>query len=217
MTARETRGRRCGVVDNNGVSMRSMIGMTAVGGVLAIALTLQVSADETPQNRSTYIPNTQFQSIAQKIPAKNGKPGGFSAHMFGASTYSMSFIRLSQPDSPHVHGSWSEVYVVRAGSGVLETNGTVTGITSNNSAVHQSMFVDAQGNPVARAAPPAGASANARSNTDSGDLAGTGIEGGTRQAVKAGDVILIPAGTAHRWLAIDTSVEYLDIKFPKAQ
>ena len=196
--------------------MRSMIGMAVVSGVLASGSALQVGAAETPQNQSTYLGDAQFQAIIGKIPAKDGKPGSFSAHMFGASTYSMSFIRLSQPDSPHVHGRWSEVYVIRAGSGVLETNGTVTGVTSNDSAVHKSMFVDAQGNPVVRAAPPAGAPANPPPNTNSGDLAGTAITGGTQQTVKAGDVILIPAGTAHRWLKIDKSVEYLDIKFPKA-
>jgi hypothetical protein len=30
-------------------------------------------------------------------------------------------------------------------------------------------------------------------------------------------MVLIPAGVAHRWLKVDGSVLYLDIKFPKAR
>ena len=182
--------------------------------VFLSAAVLHAATPQVPTNESLYIGDSQFQAILAKIPAAKdtGKPGSFSARMFSASTYSLSFIRLNEPDTPHVHGAWSEVFVVRAGAGVLETGGTVTGVTSHDSATHKSMFVDAQGNPQ----PPSQSSAPPRKSAP-GDLAGTGIDGGTTQAVKAGDVILIPAGVAHRWLKVDQPVIYLDIKFPKAQ
>jgi mannose-6-phosphate isomerase-like protein (cupin superfamily) len=167
---------------------------------------LHAASPQAPTNESLYIGDSQFQAIMAKIP------GNFSARMFSASSYSMSFIRLNEPDTPHVHGTWSEVFVVRAGAGVLETGGTVTGVTSHDSATHKSMFVDAAGNPLVLAQK----SATPRKAAP-GDLAGTGIDGGKQQAVKAGDVILIPAGVAHRWLKIDQPVVYLDIKFPKAE
>jgi mannose-6-phosphate isomerase-like protein (cupin superfamily) len=167
---------------------------------------------QTPGSESLYIGAEQFQAIMTKIPAakETGKPGSFSARMFSASTYNMSFIRLSEPDTPHVHGAWSEVYVIREGAGVLETGGTVTGVTSNDSATHKSLFVDAEGKPLVR-------TPTAPRKPTPGDLAGTGIEGGRKQPVKAGDVILIPAGVAHRWLQVEQPVVYLDIKFPKAE
>jgi mannose-6-phosphate isomerase-like protein (cupin superfamily) len=171
-------------------------------------------AAQTPTNDALYISDAQLQAVIAKIPPvkATGKPGSFSSRQFSASTYSMSFIRLGEPDTAHVHGAWSEVYVLRAGAGVLETGGTVTGVTGNDSATHKSMFVDSQGNPLPAASGPA-----TPRKTDPGDLAGTGIDGGKRQAVKAGDIILIPAGVPHRWLEIDEPVVYLDIKFPKAQ
>jgi mannose-6-phosphate isomerase-like protein (cupin superfamily) len=189
--------------------MRLGVGVAVVVSALAGAATPPI-----PGNQSLYIGAEQFQSIMTKIPPskETNQPGSFSARMFSASTYSMSFIRLSEPDTPHVHGTWSEVYVMRSGAGVLETGGTVTGVTSNDSATHKSMFVDAEGNPLPRSPAPA----TPRKPTP-GDLAGTGIDSGRKQAVKAGDVILIPAGVAHRWLQVDQPVVYLDIKFPKAE
>jgi mannose-6-phosphate isomerase-like protein (cupin superfamily) len=187
----------------------------AICGALAALAAVSAVAAETPKNEALYMSDAQFQGIEKKIPAKDGKAGEFSARMFNARTYSMSFIRLSAPDTPHAHGAWSEAFVVREGSGVLETGGTITGVTGTDSATHKSMFVDAQGNPLRQgAAPPP--SATPRQPTP-GDLAGTGIDGGHRQAVKAGDVILVPAGVAHRWVQVDQPVVYLDIKFPKAE
>ena len=110
------------------------------------------------------------------------------------------------------HGTWAEVFVVKSGSGVLETGGTITGITGTNSATHTDIFVDQPATP----RPPPNPAAAAR-QAAAGDLAGTGIDGGHRQKVGPGDVILIPAKVAHRWVEVDQPVVYLDIKFPPAQ
>jgi mannose-6-phosphate isomerase-like protein (cupin superfamily) len=192
--------------------MSRLLAAVAVLGTAVVATPL--SAAQTPTNDALYISDAQLQAVMAKIPPVKdaGKPGSFSLRQFSASTYSMSFIRLSDPDTPHVHGAWSEVYVMRAGEGVLETGGTVTGVTGNDSATHKSMFVDSQGNAL-----PSDSGSAAPRKTDPGDQAGTGIDGGKRQEVKAGDVILIPAGVPHRWLKVDEPVVYLDIKFPKAQ
>ena len=194
--------------------MRPVIGVTVVVGALTVAAALSAATPQAPKNESLYVGDAQLRGIMAKIPPSQatGKPGSFSSRLFEASTYSMSFIRLSEPDTPHAHGAWSEVFVVREGSGVLETGGTITGVTSGDSATHRSMFVDTQGNPLPRTPPPA----TPRKATP-GDLAGTSIDGGKKQAVKAGDVILVPAGVAHRWLEVEQPVVYLDIKFPKAE
>ncbi len=48
-------------------------------------------------------------------------------------------------------------------------------------------------------------------------LSGTLIENGNVWNVKAGDLVLIPAGTPYVWTKINQPVVYLDIKFPKAE
>jgi mannose-6-phosphate isomerase-like protein (cupin superfamily) len=43
--------------------------------------------------------------------------------------------------------------------------------------------------------------------------AGKGIEGGTTQQVKAGDVVFIPAGVPHVFSAYSPNIKYLNIRF----
>jgi mannose-6-phosphate isomerase-like protein (cupin superfamily) len=193
-----------------GGRMRSALSLLAALGVVTAA-SAQAPSNEPPKDKGLYITLDQMEAIKAAIPTdKQGKPGSFSKRLFAASTFSTAFIRLNAPDTPHAHGIWSEVFVVREGSGELETGGTITGVTGNDSATHKDIFVDQT--PGQKAAAKAGATRRAAE----GDLAGTDIEGGHKQTVKAGDIILIPAGVAHRWSRVDQSVVYLDIKFPKA-
>ena len=172
------------------------------------------SPTKTPRDESAYVSEDQLRDIIKSAP------GSFSTRVFSDTTYSVAFIRLEKPDQPHAHGAFSELFVVQEGNGVVETNGTITGVTGHNSAIHQGIFVNADGTqrqpPTTPTPPPSSERALAR-NGSQGDLAGTAIEGGHRQAVKPGDLILIPAGTPHHWVQIDTPVVYLDIKFPKAE
>ena len=46
---------------------------------------------------------------------------------------------------------------------------------------------------------------------------GSAVAGGKTQHLKAGDIILIPAGVPHHWTKVDDSIVYLDIKFPEAK
>lgn len=198
-------------------------GLTLVAGVTALLLCAPAMAQpaspvpapigpKEPRDRSVYFSAEQMKAIADGVaPDKaTGGPGAFSKRLISVSTHSTSLIRLTKPDTPHAHGTWSEIFVVRAGQGILETGGTITGVTGHNSATHGDLFLDPQKS--AAAAAPAAAARN----NNPGDLAGTGIEDGVRQAVKAGDIVLVPAGVAHRWVQIDQPVIYLDIKFPKA-
>lgn len=41
---------------------------------------------------------------------------------------------------------------------------------------------------------------------------GTAIQGGTSQRVKAGDIVVIPAGTPHWFSAIEGSISYLVVR-----
>lgn len=161
-----------------------------------------------PRDRSVWFSAEQMKAIADGVaPDKTtGGPAAFSKRLISVSTHSTSLIRLVKPDTPHAHGTWSEIFVVREGQGILETGGTITGVTGHNSATHGDMFLDPQ-KPV---------EPSKRPPPNPLDLAGTGIDGGVRQVVKAGDIVLVPAGVAHRWVQVDQPVVYLDIKFPKA-
>ena len=87
---------------------------------------------------------------------------------------------------------------MQAGSGTLETGGTMIGPFVNGG-VH-----NAANNGVKPTEQPTGP-----------DHGGTALTGGTSQVVKAGDVILVPAGVNHHWTRITQPVVYMDIKFPK--
>jgi mannose-6-phosphate isomerase-like protein (cupin superfamily) len=159
-----------------------------------------------PRDRAVYFTTEDMKAIADSVIDKTtGKPGAFSKRLISHSTHSTAFIRLTKGEGPHAHGTWSEVFVVTAGGGVLETGGTITGVTGHDSATHKDLFLNPQQpQPTARRVVP-------------GDLAGTDVEGGFRQHMKPGDIVLIPAGVSHRWREVDEGgVTYLDIKFPKA-
>jgi len=185
----------------------------------AVAFAQGPGAAKAPTTEDLLVTAAQMQDILQKGPVKDGKPGSLSTRLFNASTYSCAFIRLSEPDKPHAHGQWSEVLVIREGSGTIVTGGKMLGPFTSNSAVHQSFFVDKDGKSTAVEGQGGG---SARDRVQSGDpppgadAAGTAIENGRVQEVKPGDIVLIPAGVAHTWTKVDSPVVYLDIKFPKA-
>jgi mannose-6-phosphate isomerase-like protein (cupin superfamily) len=179
-----------------------------------------------PKNEDMQFTGSQMQAILEKVPLKNGKVATVSTRLFTDSTYSCSFIRVAEPDTPHSHGVWSEMYVVQEGAGTLVTGGTMEGPFTSG-AVHHLSIVDQNGSPIASADERAAAeratsgnSANSAQNEPpppGEDAAGTSIEGGRAQQVKAGDVILIPAGVPHTWTKVDHPIVYFSIKFPKPE
>jgi mannose-6-phosphate isomerase-like protein (cupin superfamily) len=179
----------------------------------------QSTPPKTPRDESGYVSEAELQQIIQSAPVSKdtGKPGSFSRRIFNDTTFSAAFIRLEKADQPHAHGVWSEIFVVKEGSGILETGGTITGNITGDSATHRQIFMNGEQAPAQPPSPAPSAPATTGPSRNSGDKAGTDIEGGHKQAVKAGDVVLIPAGVAHRWFQVDKPVVYLDIKFPKAE
>ena len=181
---------------------------------------------KAPKNEDMQFTRAQMQAILDKVPMKDGKIATVSTRLITDSTYSCSFIRVAEPDTPHTHGVWSEMYVVQAGAGTLVTGGTMKGPFTSG-AVHHLSVVDPNGKSIASADEQAAAKAAASGQAEKPaqdkppppgeDAAGTSIEGGRAQQVKAGDVILIPAGVPHTWTKVDRPIVYLDIKFPKPE
>ena len=178
------------------------------------------------KNEDMQVTATQMQAILDKVPMKDGKVATVSTRLFTDSTYSCSFIRVTEPDTPHTHGVWSEMYVIQKGSGTIMTGGTMKGPFTSG-AVHHLSVVDQNGKSIATADERAAAEAVAAGKAvkpaqneappSNVDAAGTSIEGGRTQQVGPGDIILIPAGVPHTWTKVDQPIVYLDIKFPKPE
>src|SRR5258706_13749184 len=109
--------------------MRKVVTLAAFCSVAAVTL-VQAAAPppKPPANASMYVGDAELQSIMQKSPS------AFSTRLWADKTYSTSFIRLDKPDQAHAHGTWSEVFVVKQGSGILETGGAITGRDRGGSA-----------------------------------------------------------------------------------
>jgi mannose-6-phosphate isomerase-like protein (cupin superfamily) len=171
-----------------------------------------------PKGEDMLISSEQMHDILRKVPMKDGKVGSVSTRLFTDSTYSCSFIRVTEPDIPHTHGLWSEAYVIQDGAGTLVTGGTMKGPFTSG-AVHHLFVVDQNGKKIASAdeQQPAKSVITNETPAPGVDAAGTSIEGGRVQHLKAGDVVLIPAGVPHTWTKVDQPIVYLDIKFPKPE
>lgn len=173
--------------------------------VVSLATAQVPSRVGAPTDQDLLIPVAKLQDMLRNTPPKDGKPGELSSTLFSASTFNATLIRLNDPDRPHIHPHASEVYIMQEGAATLETGGTMIGPFTNGGVHHQN-----ESNAGPRQPSPS-------APLVVGDTGGTTIEGGRTQTVKAGDIVLIPAGIAHRWTQIDKPVVYLDIKFPKAE
>ena len=177
--------------------MRALLITAMALSAAAIAQTPQ--RVNVPTDADSLVTAEQLQSILKNAaPTKAGKPGEVSTQIFPGGA-SCSFIRLNDPDPPHVHPV-SEIYVVQSGSGTLETGGTMLGPFTSGGVHH---LGDAKGPATPEEAGP--------------DHGGSSLKGGRSRTVKAGDVILVPAGVNHHWTKVDQPLVYLDIKFPRVE
>ena len=159
---------------------------------------------KAPKDEDLLITSAEMDAILQNAVSKDtGKPAGISSRLFDGGTYSTAFIRLVAPDKPHAHGDWSEAFIVREGEGILETGGALVCPCSADSAIHRDIFANGNGGGPQQA-PKAGDPHNGSAEA---------IEGGRKQKVKAGDVVLVPQGVPHTWVQVDKPIVYLDIKF----
>jgi mannose-6-phosphate isomerase-like protein (cupin superfamily) len=178
-----------------------------IPALIAVMAFAQAPPDpKAPTTEDLLITASQLETILKNAPVSKdtGKPGEVSSKLLDGGTFSVAFIRLNEPDKPHTHAQSSEVYVIKEGSGALETGGTMIGPFTSGGVHHQ-----ASANAAQRPATPGKAVI--------GDRAGTAIDGGRTQTVNAGDVVFIPAGVPHTWTKVDQPMVYFDIKFPKAE
>lgn len=114
-----------------------------------------------------------------------------------AGGYNIAIGTLHRPETPPgvaaMHHKVTEVYHVLEGSATLVTGGTIVN---------------------SKERPPDTKSVRLE---DGPSASGPSIQGGVTQQIKAGDVVVIPAGTPHWFSKIDGSISYLVVRFDPAR
>lgn len=143
------------------------------------------------KHTATYISAADVQAALGRSPqlAVNPQP---NLHVVDAGGYNVAVGAIHRPQSPPgvaaVHFQVSEVYHVLDGAATLVTGGTLLNPKARPADSESVKFEDGPGE------------------------SGSSIEGGTSQRVKAGDVVIIPAGMPHWFSAIEGSISYLVVR-----
>jgi mannose-6-phosphate isomerase-like protein (cupin superfamily) len=158
--------------------------------VLGVVFTIAAMADTKP-NAATYVPAADVDATLKKaLPsAVSDQP----IRMVDAGGYNVGVAVVSRPrtskqGAPVYHEKVAEIYHVISGSGTLVTGGTLE-------------------NPKPR---PVDATEVSQINGPS--VTGTAVHGGETRQIKAGDVVIIPAGVVHWFSEIQESLTYIVIR-----
>ena len=180
--------------------MKSMLRILALLFAVSTLPSLVVSAQQatsSPQTLSaTYISAADIQANLNGAPdvATNPAP---NVRVVNAGGHNVAVGVLHRPQTPlggaALHHKVSEVYHVMDGSASLVTGGTM---------------VDPKERP---------ADSKPVRLEDGPGVSGTSIQGGVTQHIKAGDVVIIPAGVPHWFSKIDGSITYVVVRFDPNQ
>jgi mannose-6-phosphate isomerase-like protein (cupin superfamily) len=170
-------------------------------GIFALLLALSAAAPYAAAQRTgsskkplaaTYVSAADVQAnLSGSVDAAtNPNP---NIRVVDAGGYNVAIGTLHRPETPPgvaaMHHKVTEVYHVLDGSATLVTGGTI---------------VDAKERP---------ADTKSVRLEDGPSASGPSIRGGATQQIKAGDVVVIPAGVPHWFSKIDGSISYLVVRF----
>jgi mannose-6-phosphate isomerase-like protein (cupin superfamily) len=153
--------------------------------------TAQQAAPPTSSLPATYVSAADIQANLNGAPnsATNPLP---NIRVVDAGGYNVAVGVIHRPQTPPgvvaVHFKVTEIYHVTDGAATLVTGGTM---------------VDAKPRP---------ADAISVRLEDGPGASGTSIQGGTSRRIKAGDVVVIPAGVPHWFSAIEGSITYVVVR-----
>jgi len=175
--------------------------MKAMLGLLTFLLVLFAAAPDVaaPQNTaSTTSPLPATYVSAGDIQANlNGAPNSATnplpnIRVVDAGGYNVAVGVIHRPQTPPgvvaVHFKVTEIYHVTDGAATLVTGGTMVN------------------------AKPRPADAISVRLEDGPGASGTSIQGGVSRRIKAGDVVVIPAGVPHWFSAIEGSITYVVVR-----
>src|SRR6266853_835190 len=172
--------------------MKAMLGLLAflfaLSAVDPHVATAQQAASSTKQLPATYVSAADIQANLTGAPnaATNPQP---NIRVVDAGGYNVAVGVIHRAQTPPgvsaVHFKVTEIYHVMDGAGTLVTGGTMVN---------------------AKTRPPDSTSVKLE---DGPGASGTSIQGGVSRRIKAGDVVIIPAGVPHWFSAIDGSITYV--------
>jgi mannose-6-phosphate isomerase-like protein (cupin superfamily) len=148
-------------------------------------------AQQGTSAQATYISLADVRATLNRSPqaAVNPQP---NIRVVDAGGYNVAVGALHRPETPPgvaaVHFKVTEIYHVIDGEGTLVTGGTMVN---------------------AKPRPP---DSDAVKLEDGPGASGTGIQGGVSRQIKAGDVVVIPAGVPHWFSQIQGSITYLVVR-----
>ena len=175
--------------------MKTMLSLLAFLFALSAAApkvaTPQQAASATSSLPATYVSAADIQSNLKAAPnsATNPLP---NIRVVDAGGYNVAVGAIHRPETPPgvvaVHYKVTEIYHVTDGAATLVTGGTMVN------------------------AKPRPADAISVRLEDGPGASGTSIQGGVSRKIKAGDVVVIPAGVPHWFSAIEGSITYVVVR-----
>jgi mannose-6-phosphate isomerase-like protein (cupin superfamily) len=140
---------------------------------------------------ATYITLADVQATVNRSPAGAVNPQP-NIRVVDAGGYNVAVGALHRPQAPlggaAVHFKVTEIYHVIDGAGTLVTGGTMVN---------------------AKTRPP---DSDAVKFEDGPGASGTAIQGGVSRRIKAGDLVVIPAGVPHWFSEIEGSITYVVVR-----
>jgi mannose-6-phosphate isomerase-like protein (cupin superfamily) len=151
---------------------------------LLLALML-AAAEQQPAAAGTFITADEIAATLKQSIANNVVDQPIKAADVPGGKASLAMLRRTRPETTAlIHDYVTEIYEIVEGAGTLVTGGTLD---------------DAKENDLTRL---------------NAGMSHTGVHrGGDSRRVKAKDVIIVPAGTAHRFSELDGPITYLVYRF----
>lgn len=149
-----------------------------------LALLLSLSADQAPVP-AVHISKEDHEAVLKEQISKNVVDRPIKASEVLGGKASVAMLHRVKPEAGAlIHDRVTETYYIVSGSGTIVTGGTL-------------------GSP----------KPTDLSNVNAG-MSQTGTrQGGESRRVKAGDIVIIPAGTPHSFSALDGPISYLVYRF----
>jgi mannose-6-phosphate isomerase-like protein (cupin superfamily) len=178
-----------------GNGMRAMQSVLVMLVVILVAesnvATAQQAASAAKPLPATYVSAAEIQANLNGAPSAAVNPSP-NIRVVDAGGYNVAVGVIHRPETPPgvaaVHYKVTEIYHVMDGAATLMTGGTMVNAKTRPADAISVRLEDGPGE------------------------SGTGIQGGVSQRIKAGDVVVIPAGVPHWFSAIEGSITYVVVR-----
>ena len=180
--------------------MRKMIVFGLVGVACSLGA-LMAQGDPQPTCKmcpGTYIPKSEIdayvnKAIAEKLTDQQVRDIDIGKAHIGIGVVHRGKLASPAPDSVAEHDLVSEVYHIIDGSATLVTSPDIVGMKRRPATLETVRLFNGPGNN------------------------GSSVRNGVAHELKAGDVIVIPAGTGHWFTKIDDHINYLMVRIDPDQ